>query len=887
MKKRVAFFFIILVLSVIVAQGTRAQTTSNDDCLTCHSDSTLTMQVNGKTVSLYVSQKQFSSSVHGSAGLACVDCHQGFDANDVPHKQTTPNVDCNQCHDVHLHSPKGSEYHLAHSSLKCWDCHGTHGIQPAAKIQVVNKCISCHPAQNTFLTSAHRKATLGHKAFTCQTCHQKAHDVKTVASSLRGVEIDSLCSQCHQGIVGQINLGIHAKPFAEGRLTCVSCHTAHSAELSKQAISQNGCYKCHSNTKLFDGVKSENGTALTSLVQQYQHSIHAESLKKNGKGATCVDCHGSHTILPASDPSSPVSRSNIVATCGKCHADVKEHYLGSSHGLAYKKGLSVAPVCTDCHEEHSIESISNQNSPVSRQNEPKICLKCHLDNKTVLKMVGMSSAFFESLKHSVHFVALSKGDLRAATCSDCHGAHDMLPPGNPKSKVFRNNIPNTCGQAGCHENVAAKYFKGIHGQALQSGNNNAPVCTTCHGDHQILSPGNQESTVYSTNIAVSCSKCHSSVRLTERYGMPSDRVGSYMDSYHGLAVREGSTTAANCASCHGAHEILPSSNPLSSINKANLAKTCGRCHKGATIRFASTPIHVVPTSGREPLLYWLSQVYVVLIISIIGMMLLHNIVDFVAKSRRKLRGRRDGIYPARSGRKLYVRMTVGERIQHLLLLLSFLTLVLTGFMLKFPDSWWVTLVRDLAGNDFANLRGLIHRIAGSVMIADALYHIYYVTFTERGRQFMKDMAPKIQDAKDAAAAIKYNLGLSRERPLFGRFTYAEKAEYWALIWGTAVMAVTGLLMWFNTFSLGLITLLGMDAAILIHYYEAILASLAILVWHFYAVIFNPDIYPLNVSCITGTLSEEEMEEEHPLELEKLREAQKGEIVVQNGDENQK
>ncbi len=100
------------------------------------------------------------------------------------------------------------------------------------------------------------------------------------------------------------------------------------------------------------------------------------------------------------------------------------------------------------------------------------------------------------------------------------------------------------------------------------------------------------------------------------------------------------------------------------------------------------------------------------------------------------------------------------------------------------------------------------------------------------------------------------------------------------------MAITGLLLWFNNFSLGVITKLGLDVATLIHYYEAILASLAILVWHFYSVIFNPDVYPLNVACIKGTLSEEEMEEEHPLELERLKEAGESEIVIENGNDDQ-
>ena len=882
MKNR--FLYILPLLLSILFISSLSFAGSNDDCLACHSDSTLTMQKDGKTISLYVSGHVFDSSVHGDAGVGCTDCHQGFSADDVPHKQTTPNVDCSQCHDVKLHAPSGAKYQMAHSSEKCWDCHGTHDIESARKINVDRKCLSCHSAEKSFLTSAHSKQVIDHKGFTCETCHQKAHDVRQVAV-FRGTGADTLCSQCHKGVESDIENGIHKKAFSDGALRCVTCHTAHEARISKQEISTRACFKCHTDRKLFDGVNTSDGEELTTLVQSYSHSIHAESLKSTGKGATCVDCHGSHTIKPASDPTSPVNRENVVSTCGRCHADVEKSYLNSSHGKAFESGIAVAPVCTDCHKEHSIESVDNPNSPVSRAREPEICLNCHVKNKEVLKLTGVSAAFLMSIRSSVHIRSLESGNLKAATCSDCHGAHDMLPAGNSKSKVFRENIPSTCGAAGCHRNVYEKYASGVHGTALAKGNKNVPVCTDCHGDHQILAPSNPRSTVYATNVAQSCAKCHASVRLTERYGLPPDKVVSYMDSYHGLAVREGSTIAANCASCHGAHEILPSSDPRSSINGANLQKTCGKCHNGASVRFASTPVHVLTGSKGEPILYWLSEIYIFLIIGIIGLMLLHNVLDFVKKSRKKLTQRRTGVHPAEASARLYVRMTGNERLQHLVLLLSFLTLVLTGFMLKFPDAWWVKTMRDIVGNGFADLRGVIHRIAGSVMIAGAVYHIFYVSFTKRGRQFIKDMLPKIQDLRDAVTALKYNIGLSKDGPRFPRFSYIEKAEYWALIWGTGVMAITGLLLWFNNLSLGVITKLGLDVATLIHYYEAILASLAILVWHFYSVIFNPEVYPLNLACIKGTLSEEEMEEEHPLELERLKEAGESEIVIENGNDN--
>jgi len=878
------FLFPFLFLLAGAFQFALAQ--SNDDCLTCHSDSTLTMKKNGKTIGLYVDEKVFKSSVHGDA--SCIDCHVGFDPNNIPHKKNITPVDCGSCHDVSLTKNGVPSGDLPHSSLQCYECHGIHDIRPADKIVVNKKCLSCHPAEKDFLDSGHSNAEVNKIGMSCESCHDKAHEVKAVKLERRAAG-DTLCGKCHQEVVVAVNYGIHRKPFVDGLLTCVSCHTAHGARVSKQVISQNACFKCHTNNKLFDGIRSTNGQALDSLVQSYDHSIHEESVRKTGKGATCVDCHGSHTIKPASDPTSPVNRANIVATCGKCHVDVENHYINSSHGKAFKDGLSVAPVCTDCHNEHSINSISDPSSPVSRANEPKICLGCHIGNKTVLGLTGVSVTFLESIKYSVHLVALSKGNLKAATCSDCHGAHDMLPAGDPNSSVFRNNIPNTCGKSGCHEKVAVKFFDGIHGKSLLAGNKDAPVCIDCHGDHQILAVSNPSSTVSSANVAQVCSNCHASVKLTERYGLPSHSVGSYLDSYHGLANSGGMTTVANCASCHGAHDIRPSSDPASPINKTNLAGTCGKCHPGADAQFAVAPVHVVPTSRKDPLLFWISQIYVVMIASIIGLMAAHNIFDFIRKAKQKLKRRRNpSIEPLHLGARLYTRMTKWEMAQHWGLLISFTLLVLTGFMLRFPDSWWVKYIREIGGGGETvfELRSLVHRISAILLIATAAAHICYVFFTARGKEFIRDMFPRLKDARDVGEIVKYYLGLQNQRPKFERFSYIEKMEYWALVWGTVVMVTTGLLLWFDNFSLGLFTKLGLDAATLIHYYEAILASLAIIVWHLYFVIFNPDVYPMNLSWLFGTITEEEMIEEHPLELERLREKEEkaNEIVVENGSE---
>jgi cytochrome b subunit of formate dehydrogenase len=332
---------------------------------------------------------------------------------------------------------------------------------------------------------------------------------------------------------------------------------------------------------------------------------------------------------------------------------------------------------------------------------------------------------------------------------------------------------------------------------------------------------------------------------------------------------------ANCASCHGVHDIRPSSDSTSRIHPKNLAATCGACHPGAGVNFTRGSVHIIPTSGEDDVLYLISTGYIVLILAVVGGMVLHNVLDFFRKSRRKLMQRR-GLLPHPQPRhRLYLRMSLNERFQHATLLLSFLTLVITGFALRFPDAWWVAPVRNLSPYMF-DLRSVVHRVAGVVLVAVSLFHVYYVMVVPRGRQLMRDLLPVRQDITDAIGVLRYNLGLSPEKPPLGRFSYIEKSEYWALVWGTVVMGVTGVILWFDNTFINLLTKLGWDIARTVHYYEAWLATLAIVAWHFYFVIFNPDSYPINLAFWKGTLTEEEMEEEHPLELARILEQERAE-----------
>ena len=639
------------------------------------------------------------------------------------------------------------------------------------------------------------------------------------------------------------------------KLVCVACHTGFNPDdmPHKEHITPVQCLTCHQNAPT-------------------KHSFHKTIFAKGGSDVSkmCKECHGTHDVQSPKIAGTKFSPSHVVESCGTCHTQEKKHYLESAHGEAYTAHNKNAPTCISCHSQNITTVTAGTDSVQLKIAQEQVCVSCHGTNK-ILSETGPTKNFVMSYEASVHGQALKNGNGKAANCVDCHGNHDMRKGSDPKSFVNRLNIPNTCAK--CHPEIATEYKASIHGTAFLAGNKDAPVCTDCHGEHNILNPSNPKAPTSHAHVSQEvCSKCHTSVALSAKYGLNPNRLSTFKDSYHGLALEGGATTVANCASCHTAHNVYPTSDPRSSVNKQNLAKTCGKCHPGANAKFAEGPVHVVVTEKQNPLLYYVTSTYIVLIIVTIGGMFFHNLFDFLKKAKHKLRVRRGHFQEEEAGHSLYVRMTLSERLQHVSLLVSFITLVITGFMLKFPDAWWVEPIRSISPAVF-EIRSLLHRIAAVILVSAGLYHLYYISFTQRGRKLIYDLLPRVQDIHDALAVAKYNLGISRVKPRFDRFSYIEKSEYWALVWGTVIMGLTGSIMWFDNTSLGLIGKLWFDVARTVHYYEAWLATLAIIVWHFYFVIFNPDIYPMNLAWFKGTISEEEMLEEHPIELEKIKQQQ--------------
>lgn len=655
---------------------------------------------------------------------------------------------------------------------------------------------------------------------------------------------------------------LHASPHK--KLVCVACHVGFNAEEMphKAKIDPVNCLTCHKDSP-------------------QRHAFHPQMARASGKNGrpdiSCKQCHGTHDVSSSTMSGGKFSSRNLTESCGSCHRDIKEKFIVSEHGRPSETGAVGTPTCLTCHLTKITNGTRAADTLGVKLAQEKMCLSCHLDNPDVRARMTPSAGFIAAYEQSVHGRQLLGGNARAANCVDCHGSHEMQKGLDPRALVSKEHIPTTCAK--CHQTIAKEFDGSAHGEALRKRNTDAPVCTNCHGEHAILAPSDPRSPVSPTNVSAEvCSPCHSSVRLNEKYGIAGDRSATFRDSYHGLALRGGDVEAANCASCHGFHDIRSSRDPSSPVHKSNLAATCGKCHPGANERWAIGPVHVNLETTEEPILYWIATIYIFLIVILIGGMLVHNLFDFLRKARKRLMIRRGLIAEEHVGHRLYLRMTSSERIQHASLMMSFILLVITGFMLRYPEAWWVESIRSLSGGVF-EMRSLLHRIAGVVMLVASTYHIYYVAFTARGRQLIFDLLPRLQDVGDAVGVVKYNFGLSKVKPKLGRFSYIEKSEYWALVWGTLIMAASGFIMWFDNTFIGLFTKLGYDIAREIHFYEAWLATLAIIVWHVYYVIFNPDIYPMNLAWLTGTITETEMAEEHPAELEEIKRQELGEIYV--------
>jgi len=309
------------------------------------------------------------------------------------------------------------------------------------------------------------------------------------------------------------------------------------------------------------------------------------------------------------------------------------------------------------------------------------------------------------------------------------------------------------------------------------------------------------------------------------------------------------------------------------VNPQNLQRTCGQpdCHPGATASFSATPVHARAIVKGIDWTRWTRWIYLAIISATLVFMAVHQVLEQktllraahahpLAQSAALPRRRRVeplSRFESRDGKWVVVRWDRNQIMQHLFLVISFSTLVLTGFLLYMPARWADRL--GAVGPPLFDLRGQVHRVAALVMIGGSLYHMYWLAFTKRGRQEFIELLPDVlHDGKDLVGNFAWFLGFRDAPPPGRRYTYREKLEYWALVWGTIVMVVSGIVLWTASNWPALVVQLSQ----LVHGYEALLAFAAILLWHMFGVHLKPGIFPMNRTWIDGGMPLHAMKEEH-------------------------
>lgn len=623
-------------------------------------------------------------------------------------------------------------------------------------------------------------------------------------------------------LVLTLGLGLSAEARADDLMDCMDCHGDRSI------------------SPVTDGRKAEGLFVPEDVLTG---SVH--------EGFSCTDCHVDDR---KAETPHYMGGGKPKVTCGECHESAEKDYLSTDiHGQRYKAKDPDAPWCTDCHGGHRILPLKSKDSVMSRINQPELCGKCHgSDELSSQNHPGISKRrLMERFYGSVHWQAIKEGK-HSATCTDCHGHHTILPTSDPKSSVARSkNLVETCKK--CHRQEANTYAAGSHGRSLRYGNHDVPTCVTCHGDHDIIALGVQNTGKRDYAATQVCIWCHGNERMMERYALDTSPVDHYMRDYHGMSQRGSGGASATCADCHDAHHSLPENHPESRMHMDNRGTTCGKCHGQSSDSFILSFSHKVARGRAEEntrMVWYVSVFYIGLIVLVIGGMFVHNLIIWQHYVRRKAHHQ--------SKKAVLLRLNGFERLWHWILLLSFIGLALTGFMLTFSEYRIFRWIYTMGFTE--NIRATIHHWLGVILVVDLMVILVYGMVNRWGRRWWTEMFPRIQDLRDFIDTMKYHLFLSRKKPRYPVFNYMEKAEWWALLWGTAVMFITGLFMWFPQLLPPNSPPWLFSAMKVVHYYEAILACLAIIVWHFYHTIYHPEESPMNTAWITGVLSAHEAEE---------------------------
>ena len=591
----------------------RAADQPGAECLACHSEKSMSTTRTGRTVSLYVDGKKFASSIHGSFG--CTGCHADLEGKELPHEKPA-RVKCGTCHATEQEQYARSLHGKAIArgdplAPSCVNCHGNHDIVPVkdsrsavAPLKVPFICGQCHqegtpvsrnrpiPQDNileNYSESIHGEALLKKGlsvAPNCATCHT-AHLIlphTDPASSINRRNIAATCTKCHSQIET-----VHRK-IIRGELwekqanvlpACVDCHQPHKIRnvFYELGMANADCMRCHADEKLR---RARDGRSMYVNIDEVNHSRHSlEGLKK----VACSQCHSEVNASRVR----PCETITHEVDCTACHDEIGKLYVGSIHGQLAGKNNPNAPNCKECHGTHGVLGKQDPQSPTFAVNVPGLCARCHREGqKAAVRYTGTQHEIIANYTESIHGTLLKNGLTVTATCTSCHTAHHILPRSDPASSVNANNVPTTCGQ--CHHGIEDQFEKSIHSKRVSGYSKPLPVCNDCHTAHAIH---RTDENSFRLNVMTTCGRCHEKIAQT------------YFDTYHGKVSKLGYTKAAKCYDCHGAHDVLAVTDPRSHLSRANVAATCGKCHAGATRRFAGYLTHATHHDPRKyPFLFY-------------------------------------------------------------------------------------------------------------------------------------------------------------------------------------------------------------------------------------------------------------------------------------------
>jgi len=656
---------------------------------------------------------------------------------------------------------------------------------------------------------------------------------------------------------------------------------AASAQAPQALLESKGCLGCHAMDKQvvgpafkdiatkYRGDKGAEGKLIALLKSGKGHPVKAEASDAELKAmlkvilaaragaakpaaaaatpldnATCLGCHGNEGFSVPGPDGKP--RALHVRT---------ERFEHSVHGKRQ---------CVECHQD--ITAI-----PHSKMAHKVSCIACHDDLWKAAQKEGKTKEHarlgvvveqIDRYMKSIHARPSRADQSRTnATCYNCHDAHYVYPLGSSERAEWRLSIPAVCGK--CHVAQRDAYAASVHGrEVLQQRNPAAAVCSDCHTTHDIDSPAKD-----ATKLAIvkNCGGCHV------------ESLKSYTGTYHGQVHRLGYAYTAKCFDCHGGHGVQRVSDPSSSVSPQNRLATCRKCHSNATPGYVSFEPHATAHDFQRFPQVWLSAKFMIGLLA--GTFLFfwtHTALwfyrEYKERRERKLRPHVDTSELPLGETKQYRRFGPWWRLAHLLFAASLMVLTLTGMAVLYAESAWAPVVIKALGG--AKSAALIHRVAAIVFASVFVVHLVVVFNRVRRWRTLQEwlgprsLIPNWQDMLDIYAMFKWFFGKG-PRPMFDRWTYWEKFDYWAPFWGVTIIGVSGVMMWLPALTASVLPGWVFNVAILVHGEEALLAALFLFTVHFFNNHFRPDKFPLDVVMFTGSMPVEDFRREHRREYDRL------------------